>query len=1279
MGQSGATRVFISYAHESDEHVRLVRNLWLFLRDCGIDAKLDTVAAQRRADWAQWMAEQIREADHVLIVASPAYRRRAEGRAGPDEGRGVQYEARLIRDAVYADLQQLDRWVPVILPGATVGDVPDFLAPASTTVYRIDQLSVAGAKPLLRLLTSQPGEVEPPLGAVPVLPPAAHDWGKGQESGDPSWYRGVLAAYLDGVVDESRHQLPGFLPRGKAASLDQRVRVRATRRQANSSAGEPITGRAYRSPVESSGEFAEDPLAARSWEELRTSARHLVVLADPGLGKSWLMRTEAIRLAQEALGCLGDEESVPIPVPIRADQLAEVLERSIGSIVARQFVARGWLAERSMGAFAQHVDAGQAHLLVDGLDEVPDDETRRRIRAALADWCQRPGERQLILTSRIAGYTPAEHGASVEVELLSFTDEQVLAFARTWGLGALEEAHLIAAVADPAISGMARIPLLLALLCSLAETGEDVPRTRAALYERMLLWFLERPHRVPARSRSDDEALLELAAGIAFQFADSDGGWTDLMPHRPLARSLRDQPSFAELGVRADRLIEQLAVDLGLIVPEGDVSGGRPARYLFVHRTFAEYLAARHLSTLDEQRRWEIIERHLWFDPEWLQVISMLGGLLGADEVRKLVSRLHGAGDDAFGHAALSAIRLLSEHPESATLLRYQEQRDLQRTLEVTLRHPHLRWAAVTALRGVPVLARCAVEVLLGLTEDEDASLRLAAVRSLGGVRTPDPTAHLLARLGDEDEQVAAEAAKSLAGRPFQVRVRDELIAQVFSDHFRVRAACIDTLATLPPAQLHEAVAPYLRADQPSPVRVAAYPVLHGSGDDATPLILLGLADDDPEVAAAAADIVDAPVDPRLESPLLGRLSRYLEYAATQDDVARGGDDAGHRRQRDAQAARAALTRSGCRDPLLTAAYLRLVIDSSDTLADLGKDKGPPAATPAVTTELLQRLRSPGRAQQRAARALRALRPEGIDEDLVELMDSPDRDVVLAALEAARGQRDEVLFARVTALTAHRDDDVRADALEIVIERQPMDLDDALLVAMQDPNPAVRSHAAHACADRHDVRLVAALVECIRRPGELAGVVVSAIGGLRGRADPGVREALLACLHQETTTADGDHAGDHTAPRRRLFLHAGPPPHVAAARALAEVEPEAVVAALGSRSATQNGYEGREAAYALVRCRVPGAVDLLLEMRTSGARKTRIAAYNALVARPFPEDLELLVDRLEDFSPEALADVISAAEVLAARHFRALPRSARRRARAVLAAAIAATAPHDVQ
>src|SRR5215475_7481156 len=82
-------RVFISYAHDDRAHEDRVREFWLFLRAQGVDARLDLPATEQRQDWAQWMTQQVRDAGRVLVIASPEYRRRAEGDALPSEGRGV--------------------------------------------------------------------------------------------------------------------------------------------------------------------------------------------------------------------------------------------------------------------------------------------------------------------------------------------------------------------------------------------------------------------------------------------------------------------------------------------------------------------------------------------------------------------------------------------------------------------------------------------------------------------------------------------------------------------------------------------------------------------------------------------------------------------------------------------------------------------------------------------------------------------------------------------------------------------------------------------------------------------------------------------------------------------------------------------------------------------------------------------------------------------------------------------------------------------------------------
>jgi hypothetical protein len=65
------------------------------------------------------MADEIRLADFVLVVASARYRDISEGRLTAEAaGRGVRWEGRLLQAWQYADPEEgMRRIVPVVLPG----------------------------------------------------------------------------------------------------------------------------------------------------------------------------------------------------------------------------------------------------------------------------------------------------------------------------------------------------------------------------------------------------------------------------------------------------------------------------------------------------------------------------------------------------------------------------------------------------------------------------------------------------------------------------------------------------------------------------------------------------------------------------------------------------------------------------------------------------------------------------------------------------------------------------------------------------------------------------------------------------------------------------------------------------------------------------------------------------------------------------------------------------------------------------------------------------------
>lgn len=170
---AGVPKVFISYAHESNEHMAEVVALATFLREAGVESVLDLWWADARQDWYAWVIREMTDADFVLVVASERYRVTGDGSGPNAEHRGVQSEAALLRELVYGDRATwLPKMLPVLLPGHTIDQIPLFLQPHTASRFRVTSYDPAGAEDLLRVLLRQPGYVAPEVNPEqPTLPP----------------------------------------------------------------------------------------------------------------------------------------------------------------------------------------------------------------------------------------------------------------------------------------------------------------------------------------------------------------------------------------------------------------------------------------------------------------------------------------------------------------------------------------------------------------------------------------------------------------------------------------------------------------------------------------------------------------------------------------------------------------------------------------------------------------------------------------------------------------------------------------------------------------------------------------------------------------------------------------------------------------------------------------------------------------------------------------------------------------------------------------------------
>jgi hypothetical protein len=124
--------VFISYSHDSPEHVQAVLALSHRLRTDGIETILDQyVSGPPSEGWPRWVEEQIQSADAVLLVCSQGFERLAFEEAG----RGVRWEGSLIFQELYSDRLAPTRLIPVVLAKSDIKFIPAALRAYTFTFW----------------------------------------------------------------------------------------------------------------------------------------------------------------------------------------------------------------------------------------------------------------------------------------------------------------------------------------------------------------------------------------------------------------------------------------------------------------------------------------------------------------------------------------------------------------------------------------------------------------------------------------------------------------------------------------------------------------------------------------------------------------------------------------------------------------------------------------------------------------------------------------------------------------------------------------------------------------------------------------------------------------------------------------------------------------------------------------------------------------------------------------------------------------------------------------
>jgi formylglycine-generating enzyme required for sulfatase activity len=470
----------------------------------------------------------------------------------------------------------------------------------------------------------------------------------GPEGTDPPALR---AAYLNRLFEMTHHlSLAGVDPKAASSEAEARLDLHA------------VYTALLTQSIEARGHPAVDTIPEQEKQRISVLTqldRHprLVLLGDPGSGKSTFVNFVTLCLAGEALGReqanlalltapLPDDEGrdEENPQPWSHGPLLPV------RVILRDFAARGlppagehaaaehlWrfladeLEPAALGDYAPHLHRELLErgglLLLDGLDEVPEaDRRREQIKQAVQDFCATFRRCRILVTSRTYAYQQQEWqlpGFFAAV-LAPFGAGQIRRFVERWyshmaavrGLHR-DDAQGRAEVLKRAVFGSDRLqalaerPLLLTLMASLhAWRGGSLPERREELYadavDLLLDWW-------------ESQRVVRDARGTVRVIQPSLAEW--LKVDRAEVRSLLDELAYrahsaqAEVVGTADvpegelvsglmrlsqnpevnpaRLVEYLTRRAGLLLPRG------VGVYTFPHRTFQEYLAACHLTDHD--------------------------------------------------------------------------------------------------------------------------------------------------------------------------------------------------------------------------------------------------------------------------------------------------------------------------------------------------------------------------------------------------------------------------------------------------------------------------------------------------------------------------------------------------------------------------------------------------------------------------------------------------------------------------------------------------------